>query len=223
MSVVHSIIFCALLPLLSSNAWNILNFYQSLFLWWLSIFCSIFSVASLLFCPLSGTGSSTLYITDCLSELCNIIKKFILKDINSNIDDSGIYLPVFPSRTNLKLYNISVTPKMVKKVITNLVSSKAFSHDCIPVVVLNYCEPELWYILAELFNMCLEEPCLPDCWKASSVSLVFKNTGERSTAKSHHPVSLLCVVSKVFEKLVNNKNCWSLREKWSYFCFPLRF
>ena len=39
---------------------------------------------------------------------------------NSNLDDSGISLPVFPSRTNLKLHNISVTPKMVKKVITNL-------------------------------------------------------------------------------------------------------
>ena len=32
---------------------------------------------------------------------------------NSNLDDSGISLPVFPSRTNLKLHNISVTPKMV--------------------------------------------------------------------------------------------------------------
>ena len=39
---------------------------------------------------------------------------------NSNLDDSGISLPVFPSRTNLKLNNISVTPKMVKKVVTNL-------------------------------------------------------------------------------------------------------
>ena len=38
---------------------------------------------------------------------------------NSNLDDSGISLPVFPSRTNLKLHNISVTPKMVKKVIMN--------------------------------------------------------------------------------------------------------
>ena len=39
---------------------------------------------------------------------------------NSNLDGSGIYLPIFPSRTNLKLHNISITPKMVKKVITNL-------------------------------------------------------------------------------------------------------
>ena len=39
---------------------------------------------------------------------------------NSNLDDSGISLPVFPSRTNLKLCHISVTPKRVKKVIMNL-------------------------------------------------------------------------------------------------------
>ena len=37
---------------------------------------------------------------------------------NSNLDDSGISLPVFLSRTNLKLHNISVTPEVVIKVIT---------------------------------------------------------------------------------------------------------
>ena len=39
---------------------------------------------------------------------------------NPNFDDSGISLSVFPSRTNLKLHNISVTPKLVKEVRTNL-------------------------------------------------------------------------------------------------------
>ena len=62
---------------------------------------------------------------------------------NSNLDDSGIYLHVFPSRTNLKLHNISVTPKMVKKAITNIDSSKASGPDCILVVVLRNCEIEL--------------------------------------------------------------------------------
>ena len=124
---------------------------------------------------------------------------------NSNHDDSSIYLPVFPSRTNLTLHNISVTPKMVKKVITNLDFSKASGPDCIPVVVLKNCEPALSYILAELFNKCLKESCFPDCWKVSPVVPVFKNVGERSMAKNYHPVSLLSVVSKVFEKLVNNR------------------
>ena len=123
---------------------------------------------------------------------------------NSNLDDPGFFLPVFPSITNLKLHNISVTLKLVKKVITNLDLSKASGPDCTPVVVLKNCEPELSYILAELFNKCLKEYCVPDCWKVSLVVLVFKNVGERSIAKNYHPVSLLSMVSKVFEKLVNN-------------------
>ena len=94
---------------------------------------------------------------------------------------------------------------MVKKVITNLDSSKASGPDSIPVVVLKNCEPEFSYILAKLFNNCLKESCFPDCWKVSLVVPVFKNVGERSTAKSYHPVSLLSVVSKVFERLVNNR------------------
>ena len=89
-------------------------------------------------------------------------------------------LPVFLSRTNMKPHNISVTPKMVKKVVTNLDLSKASGPDCIPTVFLKNCEPELSYILAELFNKCLKESCLSDCWKASSVVTVFKNVGVRS-------------------------------------------
>ena len=81
---------------------------------------------------------------------------------NSNLDDSGISLPVFPSRTHLKLH-ISVTPKMIKKVIMNLDLSKASGTDCIPVVVLKNCESKLSYILAELFNKCLKDSCFPHC------------------------------------------------------------
>ena len=106
---------------------------------------------------------------------------------NSNLDDSGISLPVFPSRTNQKLHNISATPKMIKKVITNLDLSKASGPDCIPLVVLKNCEPELSYILAELFNICLKESCFVDCWKVSLVVLLFKNVRERSTAKNYPP------------------------------------
>ena len=34
---------------------------------------------------------------------------------------------------------------------------------------------------------------------------LFKNVWERSTAKNYRPVSVLSVVSNVFEKLVNNR------------------
>ena len=94
---------------------------------------------------------------------------------------------------------------MVKKAIAKLDSSKASGPDCIAVLVLKNCESELSYILAELLNVCLKENCFPDCWKVSSVVPVFNNGGKRSTAKNYHPVNLLSVVCKVFEKLVNNR------------------
>ena len=101
--------------------------------------------------------------------------------------------------------SISVSPKMVEKVIMNLDLSKGSGPDCIPVVIIKNYEPELPYLLAELFNKCLKECYFPDCWKVSLVVPVFKNVVERSAAKNYHPFSLLSVDSKVFEKLVNNR------------------
>ena len=131
---------------------------------------------------------------------------------NSNLDDSGIFLPVFPSRTNLKLHNLSVElstfhifPNIITKIIKNLDLPKASSPDSITVVVLKNCEPELSFIQAKLFNKCLKESCFPDYWEVSLVPPVFKNFSKRSTAKNYHLVTLLSVVSKVFEKLVDNR------------------
>ena len=86
---------------------------------------------------------------------------------------------------------------MVKKVITNLDLSKVSGPDCIPVVVLTNCEPKISYILAKLFSKCLMESCFPDCWKVSSV--VYSQKPPPCSS------SLLSMVSKVFEKLVNNR------------------
>ena len=93
---------------------------------------------------------------------------------------------------------------MVKKIIMNLDLPKTSGLDCIPLVDLKNCELKLSYILAELFNKCLKESCFQGYCKVSSVFPVFKNFRERSAAKNYHPVSLFSVVSKVFEKLVNN-------------------
>ena len=84
--------------------------------------------------------------------------------------------------------------------------SKASGPDFIlPVVVLRNCEPELLYILAELFSVCLKELCCLEWGKVSSVVSVFINVEERSMTKLYLTVSLLSVFSKVFEKLVNNR------------------
>ena len=93
---------------------------------------------------------------------------------NSNFDDSVISLPIFPSRTNLKRHNISVTPKMVTRVITNLDSLKACGLDCIPVIVLwawtfIHTSWTLQYVSeGVLFSRLVEGliggPSIYDCW-----------------------------------------------------------
>ena len=52
---------------------------------------------------------------------------------------------------------------------------------------------------------------------------VFKNVGERSTAKNYRPLTLLPVVRKVFEKLVNNRIADHLEKYGLYSDFQYGF
>ena len=96
---------------------------------------------------------------------------------------------------------------MFKKVRRKLDSSNASCPDCIPAVVLENSEAEPSYILAELFNICL---------KSLVFQIVRSSHQWRPTAKNYCPVGLLSVVSKIFEKLVNNKTADHL-EKCGHF------
>ena len=60
------------------------------------------------------------------------------------------------SRTNLKLRNIHVAPKLVKKVISNLDLFKTSGLDFNPVVVLKSFESELSYLEQILLPRLLE-------------------------------------------------------------------
>ena len=86
------------------------------------------------------------------------------------------------------------------KVATNLDSSKASGPDSILMVVLKNFEPELAYILAELFNLCLKESCFLDCWKVSLVFPVFKNVGEGLQLKA---TALLVFFLRLIKSLKN--------------------
>ena len=61
-----------------------------------------------------------------------------IENVIGHLDDLSLSLLVFPSRTHLKLHEICVSPKMVKKIITYLDSSKVSGPNCIPVVSPNF-------------------------------------------------------------------------------------
>ena len=74
-----------------------------------------------------------------------------------------------------------------------------------PEVVPKNCEPELSYILAELFNKCIKESCFLGCWKVSLVVPVFKNVGERSTAKITALLVFFLWLVRSSKNFVNNR------------------
>ena len=123
---------------------------------------------------------------------------------NSSLDSSRHQLPEFPLRTDAIFSNIDVSAAKVSQIIIHLDPSKATGPDGIPVVVLQKCSPELSPKLAKLFNKCITESCFPSSWKIASVVPVFKNSGERSDPSNYRPISLLSIISKVFESLLSS-------------------
>ena len=100
-------------------------------------------------------ANSSLFFTR--QVLMHLIKQnCLLKTFLRNLKVSRISLTSLPSWTNMKLHNIPVTPKLVRKVITKLDLWKVSGPNCVSVVVLKNCESELSYILPELFKTCLQ-------------------------------------------------------------------
>ena len=81
------------------------------------------------------------------------------------------------------------------KSVSSGITSKVISMYVVPIKV-SHRETE-----KEISTYAMLDSCSQGCFIKDNI----KNVGERSTAKNYHPVSLLSVVSKVFEKLINNR------------------
>ena len=121
---------------------------------------------------------------------------------NSTLDDSYQLLPDFPSRTEYRLTSRKITARMVSHAIYHLDTCKATGPDRIPSIVIKMCSPELSPVLAKLYNKCLAKSCVPSCWKSSEVVPAFKNDGDRSDPGKYRHISLLSIVSKIFESRI---------------------
>ena len=79
--------------------------------------------------------------------------------------------------------------------------SKAMGPDGINPTVLKLCADCLFRPIHKLFTLCLSNSCIPSEWKTHCIIPIFKS-GDRSSIKNYRPISLLCCVSKVLERLI---------------------
>ena len=121
----------------------------------------------------------------------NILIKFVnhpsIKTIkqNFNITSKFSFQPVFVND--------------VKQVIKNLKSNKSVRGD-IPTNILKECNFTC-FALADCINKSFENGTFPDCLKEANITPIFKKDDPLDKG-NYRPVSILPLLSKVFEKLI---------------------
>ena len=76
--------------------------------------------------------------------------------------------------------------------------------DGIPPIVLSKCASVLYRAFHYLFSLVLKYSYLPRDWKIHKIIPVFK-FGDPTQVKNYRPISLLCNISKVLERIIYNK------------------
>ena len=93
----------------------------------------------------------------------------------------------------------------VKYELENLNCFKSFGPDGIHPKLLKSLSGGCDFVnaLVKLFSVCTDTSTLPSIWKSANLSALFEN-GSKSDPLNYRPVSLTCVICKVFEKIVRS-------------------
>ncbi|KAK3103298.1 hypothetical protein FSP39_018306 [Pinctada imbricata] len=96
---------------------------------------------------------------------------------------------------------IEISPRDVQDILETLDTSKAVGPDGVNPKLLREASSELAEPLSKVFNLSLLLKIFPEQWKVANIVPVFKKDDPKSV-NNYRPISLLSVISKVFEKCV---------------------
>ena len=85
----------------------------------------------------------------------------------------------------------------VASLLANWDSRKASGPDGIPARLLKELANDLAPLLTLIYQASLQQGCIPDEWKKALINPIYKN-GDRSSPASYWPISLTCIVCKLW-------------------------
>ena len=97
-----------------------------------------------------------------------------------------------------------VNSNHVASVLGKFKTSMCFGTDCIANHFLKIGLPVLSDSFCDIFNLSIATGVFPDSWKIARVSPIFKN-GQTDDQSNYRPISVLPVLSRIFEKLIFNQ------------------
>jgi hypothetical protein len=150
-----------------------------------------------------STSSKTL-------DKCNMFNSFFSKQFSgqSNYNTQIDFDRNHPSDCN----ELWFEERDVFLILKNLDPSKAAGPDNIEGTVLKNCRFSISKPLSLMFNSCFQEGNIPAEWKDANVVPIHKKNS-KNDVKNYRPISLTCLVMKVFEKLVRDRIYFHCKDK----------
>jgi hypothetical protein len=124
---------------------------------------------------------------------------------NSTLEATDLLPPGNPRAVNVTpMGPVRFHTRHVRNVLDHLDSSKAPGPDNIYPMVLKKCAPELSPVLRRLFHLSYSTGIVPSSWKNANVQPIPKK-GDASMPNNYRPISLVSVISKVMETVINKQ------------------
>lgn len=123
------------------------------------------------------------------------------KSASPPLDEVLASIPSQPSGNKFTFLPISI-PQLTKAV--NSFSSEALGVDAIPLQIIKISLPTIGEHTCSIFNYSIKHNVYPDRWKDSIVVPIPK-IAKPSCSADYRPISLLCMLSKIFEKLLHGQ------------------
>jgi len=118
--------------------------------------------------------------------------------------DNDVFPELKTRDPSIVLSSIAFEPLSVKSKLVKLKSRSSPGPDGIPAIFFKSLAHILALPLCLLFRLILQHGCLPDCWKLANVTPIFKK-GPSSTPDNYRPISLTCIICKVFESVIKDQ------------------
>ena len=143
-------------------------------------------------------------------EISNTMNEYFCsvgKDLASKVEDAPN--PMLTGKYNLnpdnKRFNFRpIVVQDIRDAMGKIKTSKSLGSDNVPSYFLKLATPYIENALVFMFNTSLETSQFPDCWKNARITPIFKE-GDRAERSNYRPISVLPVISRLFEKLVFNQ------------------
>ena len=155
---------------------------------------------------LKESGAETVHKTD-ISNAMNSFFCSVGKNLADKIDPAPNPLLEGDYEVNKRKARFSfrtIEVQEIRDAFATVTTAKSFGTDNISSYFLKLALPFIENSLAFLFNTSIETSRFPDSWKVARVTPIFKE-GDKAEKSNYRPISVLPVISRLFEKLVTNQ------------------